>query len=203
MTAKWRTDLRKVDENYWEVRYQTRDMPWEKGAPSPGLVDFLADHPDLPRGKVCVPGCGTGHDARAWARAGFPVFGFDIAPSAIRLAAEATRQAGLTAEFRLADFLSDEPPFQFDWLFEHTLFCAIQPEQRDDYVQAVLRWLKPGGQYLAVNYLIPDREGPPFGTTRDEQWQRFSPHFELNAEWVPKSYPNRVGLERMFWWKRS
>ena len=62
----------------------------------------------------------------------------------------------------------------FDWVFEHTLFCAIQPPERDDYVRALLRWLKPDGQYLAVNYLIPDTDGPPFGTTRDELWQRFS-----------------------------
>jgi len=64
----------------------------------------------------------------------------------------------------------------------------------------VLRWLKPDGIYLAVNYLVPDDrgEGPPFTTTRDEQWQRFSPHFDLLAEWTPRSYPNRTGLELMF-----
>src|SRR4051794_282661 len=125
----------------WESRYKTGDMPWEKGAPSPGLVDFLSAHPDLPKGKVCVPGCGTGHDVRAWASAGFPVTGFDIAPTAIQLASEATRAAGLVAEFHLANFLTDEPPAPFDWVFEHTLFCAIQPNQRDEYVSAVLRWL--------------------------------------------------------------
>ena len=70
----------------WEHRYQTKDMPWEKGAPSPGLVDFLSTAQSLPRGSVCVPGCGTGHDVRAWAGAGFDAFGFDLAPSAIRLA---------------------------------------------------------------------------------------------------------------------
>jgi hypothetical protein len=91
----------------------------------------------------------------------------------------------------------------FDWVFEHTLFCAIRPEERDQYGQAVPRWLKPNGQYLAVNYLIPDRDGPPFGTTRQELLTRFSPRFELVTEWVPRSYPNRVGLERMFWWKRG
>ena len=101
--------------------------------------------------------------------------GFDIAPSAIRLATEKTRAAELKADFRLGNFLQDEPPFQFDWLFEHTLFCAIQPDEREPYVQAVLRWLKPNGQYLAVNYFIPDTEGPPFGTTREEIVERFSP----------------------------
>jgi ubiquinone/menaquinone biosynthesis C-methylase UbiE len=191
-----------MSQDYWENRYQTLDMPWEKGAPSPGLVDFLAGHPDLPRGTVCVPGCGTGHDVRAWAQVGFDAHGFDIAPSGIRLAGEKTAASGIAATFQLADFLCAEPPFQFDWLFEHTLFCAIQPSERDDYVRAVLRWLKPEGQYLAVNYLIPDKGGPPFGTTREEQLQRFSPYFDSLEDWAPRSYPNRTGLERMFWWRR-
>jgi hypothetical protein len=65
-----------------EARYQSGDTGWEKGAPSPGLVDFLAAHPELRRGSVCVPGCGTGHDVRAWAQAGFAASGFDLAPSA-------------------------------------------------------------------------------------------------------------------------
>lgn len=193
-----------MSESDWEQRYQTGDMPWEKGEASPGLVDFLTANSNLPRGTVCVPGCGTGHDVRSWARAGFTVTGYDIAPSAIKLAQERTAAAGLHAKFVLGDFLRDEPPPErFDWLFEHTLFCAINPSERDDYVSAALRWLKPGGQYLAVNFLIPDMDGPPFGTTREELWKRFSPHFELLREWVPRSYPNRTGEELMLLWKRK
>jgi len=185
----------------WEQRYQTGDMPWEKGEASPGLVDFLAAHPKLPRGTVCVPGCGTGHDAREFARAGFNTFGFDIAPSAIQISKERTAAAGLKATFQLGDFLRDKPPQLFDLIFEHTLFCAIDPGERDLYVQAALRWLKPGGDYLAVNYIIPNTDGPPFGTTREELWCRFSPHFELLKEYVPRSYSNRTGLELLMWWR--
>jgi cyclopropane fatty-acyl-phospholipid synthase-like methyltransferase len=188
---------------YWEERYQAKDMPWEKGEASPGLVDFLASHSDLPRGTVCIPGCGMGHDVREWAKAGFKAFGFDLAPSAVQLASEKTKAAGLTASFQLANFLRDEPPLRFDWLFEHTLFCAINPSERDDYVRAVQRWLKPDGQFLAVNYLIPDTDGPPFGTTREELWRRLSPDFDLLGEWVPRSYPNRTGLELMLWWRQK
>jgi SAM-dependent methyltransferase len=198
----------------WEGRYQAGDMPWEKGEASPGLVDFLSKGGALAhiQGKnkketglitVAVPGCGTGHDVRVWAKAGFQVMGFDLAPSAIKLARAKTEEAGLKAEFRQRDFLRDEPPWRFDWIFEHTLFCAIEPEDRDKYVKAVLRWLKPEGTYLAVSYLIPDEDGPPFGTTREEQLERFSPHFKLVKDWVPRSYPIRKGLERMFWWKRK
>jgi len=190
-------------KHYWEGRYESKDMPWEKGAPSPGLEDFLAENKKLPGSTVCIPGCGLGHDVRVWARAGFEAFGFDIAPSAIALAERLTRAARLKAKFEQRDFLQDPPLFRFDWLFEHTLFCAIQPEERDAYVKAVLRWLKPNGRYLAVNYMIPDKDGPPFGTKRPELWKRFSPHFELVREWVPRSCPNRTGLQLMLWWKRK
>jgi len=192
-----------MSKDYWEGKYQSKDMPWEKGAPSPGLVDFLAAHTKLERTTVCVPGCGTGHDVREWAAAGFSATGYDIAPSAIWSAIKKTKAARLTATFHCGDFLRDDPPQRFDWVFEHTLFCAIQPSERDEYVQAVLRWLKAGGQYLAVNYLIPDKDGPPFGTTRQELWERLSPHFKLHKEWVPRSYPNRTGLELMLWWRRG
>ena len=191
-----------LDGSYWEGRYQAQDIPWEKGEASPGLVDFLAEHPELKRGTVCVPGCGTGHDVRAWSGAGFDAVGCDIAASAVESAARRTGAAGLKARFEVCDFLKDDPPLLFDWVFEHTLYCAIDPRDRDAYLKALLRWLKPDGNYLAVNYLIPDEDGPPFGTTRDELIRRFSPELELVSEWVPRSYPNRTGLERMLWWRR-
>src|ERR1043165_8094687 len=96
-----------LDRRYWEERYQSGDMPWEKGEPSPGLVDFLAANPQLSKGTVCVPGCGTGHDVRAWATAGFKAYGFELAPSAIRLSIERTGAAGLSAQFTQADFVHE------------------------------------------------------------------------------------------------
>ena len=38
--------------------------------------------------------------------------------------------------------------------------------------------------------------------SREELLARCSPHFELLEEWVPRSYPNRTGLELMTWWQR-
>lgn len=187
----------------WEQRYQTGDMPWEKGEGSPGLADFLESHPTVSRGSVLVPGCGTGHDVRTWARHGFQATGADLAPSAVRLAEERTREAGIAASFRQLDFLAATPDTTFDWIFEHTLYCAISPADRDRYVAAVHRWLKPGGQFLAVHYMIRDEDGPPFGCTQAELIERFSPHFEFQQGWIPRSYPNRVGLELMLWWRRK
>jgi len=207
--------------NSWEARYQSGDTHWDKGAPAPGLVEFLRAHPEWPRGSVAVPGCGTGHDVRAWAEFGFNAHGFDIAPSAVQLATQKTQawatsgsqnfiayatkfcRAQNTPSFTRSDFLHDEPPFRFDCVFEHTLFCAIDPPERDRYVEAVLRWLKPGGTYLAINYMICDPDGPPFPSTRTELWQRFRPGFHLIDQWVPRSYHNRTGRELMCWWRRK
>jgi methyl halide transferase len=193
-----------VSETDWEALYQAGDMRWEKGEPSPGLVDFLAAHPELPRGNVLVPGCGTGHDVRAWAAAGFDATGADLAPSAIRLAEKKTRAANLRAHFVLCDFLAAEPIASCDYIFEHTLFCAIDPARRDDYVRAVLRWLKPHGQFIAVHYMLRGNETePPFGVSQEELMERFGPHFELKQGFAPRSYPNRAGLELLLWWQRK
>lgn len=193
-----------MTETNWEALYQAGDTRWEKGEPSPGLVDFLAEHPELPRGTVLVPGCGTGHDARAWARAGFDATGLDLAPSAIRLCEEKTRAANLTARFVLSDFLTAEPFARFDYVFEHTLFCAINPLRRDEYVNALLRWLKPRGQFIAVHYMLRGNETePPFGVSQEELMQRFAPHFEMKQGYVPRSLANRAGLELLLWWQRK
>jgi cyclopropane fatty-acyl-phospholipid synthase-like methyltransferase len=192
-----------MSETNWEQLYQKGDTRWDKGEPSPGLVDFLSANPKLRKGRVLVPGCGKGHDVRAWAKAGFTTTGLDLAPSAIRSARQRAARAGLTAEFQLGNFLEMKASAKFDWIFEHTLFCAINPKSRDDYVRAVLRWLKPKGQFLAVHYMLRDAKEPPFGCTQEELMERFSPHFDLKCGWVPRSYRNRTGLELMLWWVRK
>jgi SAM-dependent methyltransferase len=191
-----------MSEKFWEEMYQKGETRWEKGEASPGLVDFLSERPDLPKGNVLVPGCGFGHDVRAWAKAGFAATGLDIAPSSHRLSKERTPE-GLSAIFELGNFLADEPFARFDYVFEHTLFCAIQPTERDAYLDALKRWLRPNGTYVAVFYMIPDEDGPPFGTTREEIRRRFAGDFELLENWVPRSYPNRTDLEWMTVWKRK
>ncbi len=181
----------------WESRYQTGDTPWEKAAPAPPLLEWLADH-EL-RGLVLVPGCGSGHDVRALAAAGAQPIGLDIAPTAITRA-ESFPRAG-TERYRLENFLALPPELlgQFDWVFEHTCFCAIDPALRANYAAAAAAALKPSGRLLAIFYLDPgprDYEGPPFGVTREELDALFAPNFETVEEFVPTTaFPGREGRE--------
>lgn len=184
----------------WEAQYQKGETPWDKGAPSPGLVDFLAQEPVC--GRVLVPGCGLGYDVRALAATADEVVGLDIAPSAVESAGRFPRMKN--ERYELAN-LFDLPPHlreAFDWVYEHTCFCAIDPSMRTAYVEAVAGALKAGGKLLAVFYLDPGHdhpdEGPPFGVSVAELDRLFSPHFELEREWLPaRAYPGREGREWM------
>src|SRR5207247_4025023 len=131
-----------LNGKYWEERYQASDMPWDKGEASPGLVDFLAAHPELRRGTVCVPGCGTGHDVRAWAKAGFHAVGYDIAPSAAQLGRARTAAAGLPARVESGELLKAPPPVPFAWVFVPTLVRSIDPRDGDESIRFALRSAK-------------------------------------------------------------
>src|SRR5512144_2380362 len=92
-----------------------------------------------PRGRVAVPGCGRGHDARFLARHGYAVTGFDFAPAAVRAARTLARLEGaeLTVEQRDVFGLAADYPHAFDGVWEYTCYCAIDPQRRDDYVRAM------------------------------------------------------------------
>jgi len=189
----------------WEFRYQSNDTPWDKGEAHPALIDFLKVHPV--HGRVLVPGCGFGHDVRAIASAGAghaDVLGLDIAPSAVQGARGISACDASGGSYELADFLALPHGYHggFDWVWEHTCFCAIDPEVRPDYMANVAQALKPHGRFLAVFYLNPDRApgeaGPPFGVSTTELDGLFDPQFELMRDWVPaRTYPQRKGRERM------
>jgi SAM-dependent methyltransferase len=182
----------------WEERYRSGDTPWEKGAAHPALVRWLKTNPVS--GRVIVPGCGLGYDARVLARTGAEVVGVDVAPSAIA-AAEAFPRHGKES-YILGDFF--DPGVvqgEFDWVFEHTCFCAIRPDRREDYARRVIELLKPGGRLLAIFFLDPepdesDEGGPPFGCSLEELDTLFSPHFQLidQIDDLP-TYPGREGRE--------
>lgn len=186
----------------WEALYCQGETPWDKGSAAPGLVDFLQFQPDLKRGRVLVPGCGLGHDAREWANAGFDVTGLDLAPTAVRVAQGRIGRGRL--RFECGNFFEHRDSRGYDVIFEHTLFCAIPVESRPLYVASIRRLLRPGGHFVAVHYLNPrDPTGPPFGVSRGEILDRFSVGMQLVAEWVPRSFPGREGRERLCWWRRD
>lgn len=190
----------------WEQHYQDGHTPWDKGAPAPPLREWIASHAGTMSGSVLVPGCGLGHDVQEIARTteADEIVGIDISPSAVESAREVSGTDRTSFELQDLFNLPDSHRNRFDWVWEHTCFCAIDQNLRSDYVNAVHGALKADGHLLAVFYLNPyDNEhprddGPPHGTSEEELKQLFveSGKFELLESYVPtESYPGREGLE--------
>ena len=179
----------------WEQLYREGETPWEKGAPHPALIRWLNENPLS--GRVLVPGCGFGYDVRALAATGAEVVGLDMAPFAIAAAGKFPRCG---RESYVVGDLFDPGVMRgtFDWIFEHTCFCAIRPDRREEYASRVAALIEPGGCFLAIFFLNPDHdeEGPPYGCHVDELDALFSPRFELISEQgnLP-TYPGREGRE--------
>ncbi len=187
----------------WQHHYATGNTPWDRGGPAPALVEWLGSH--RLHGRGLVPGCGHGHDLGPLSESGaLEVVGLDLAEGAANAARE--RHAGRpdvsVVHGDLFAFGKGEGRDSFDWVFEHTCFCAIDPALRGDYVEAVTAALKPGGHLVAIFYLEPwdkdedQNQGPPFRVTVAELDERFGKVFTVLESFVPAvSYPGREGRE--------
>lgn len=181
----------------WEQRYRSDDTPWEKGYAAPPLTEILSRHKLT--GRVLVPGCGFGHDVRLLAQADTEPLGLDISPNAIDKAKHYSPKA--KEKYMVGDFFSLDKSYwgKFDWIFEHTFLCAIDPSRRCDYVRSVFHLLKEDSYLAAIFFIhIDDPEGPPYPISNDEIDQLFNTNFDTLEQWIPKSaYPGREGREEV------
>lgn len=191
---------------YWNAIYLEQDSPgWNIGRPAPPLMEWLKTdgvrHLASLRGqtpRVCVPGCGYGHDVREFAAAGFEAVGVDFAPLAVQRANEQSKGAPGKFEFRQADIfeLANTERGRFDFFYEYTCFVAIEPRRRPEYVQLALELLKPGGMLIGCFYNHGREGGPPFDVTREQVLELYQPHFEIRKlEVTPHSVERRAGHE--------
>lgn len=188
------------EPSYWEQRYQEKTTRWDLGQAAPAFVSLLDSQAPPNPGRTAVLGCGRGYDALLFAERGFEVVGFDFAPSAIASATSLAQFANGCATFLQRDIfdLATEFPHEFDYIVEHTCFCAIPPERRHEYVHLVHSLLRPQGELIAVFFTHARPGGPPFGLTPTEIYQYFETDFEIVfLEPVSNSIPSRQGEEHI------
>ena len=189
----------------WNQAYRTGDTPWDKGEAAPPLIEFLLRR--TLEGRVLIPGCGAGHDVRLLAGQGAEVTGLDIAPLAVEIA----RSYPVVRDERYlcGDFCALSEGFvgYFDYVFEHTCLCAIEPSERQAYARSAAAALRPGGHLLAIFYRQVQNdggEGPPYPIDTAELDELFGAAFETLEAYPPgQSYPSRpFGCEEVRWMRR-
>jgi methyl halide transferase len=191
-----------LTSDFWEGRYQEGTARWDLGQPAPPFVSLL-NSPKAPKpGRMAVLGAGRGHDALLFADRGFDVVGFDFAPSAVSEANSAVRSHH-SAQFLQRDIFELGPEFaaSFDYVLEHTCYCAIDPSRRSDYRQVIQTILRPGGALIGLFWAHSRPDGPPFGTTPDDIQQLFAAFDPVLFEQPSNSVDSRQGEEYLVWFQ--
>ena len=186
--------------DFWDTRFRQNTTPWDAGRVPTALQRFVARHTG--RGRVLVPGCGTGYEARELAHAGFDVTVIDFSEAALEAA---RRELGPLAHLvRLADFFAfegDTPPF--DAIYERAFLCALPRRLWTDWARRTAQLLRPGGILLGLFFFDENVKGPPFGITAGQLEALLAPDFELvEDEPAEDSIPAFAGRERWQVWKR-
>lgn len=191
----------------WDQRYIEQDTPWDHGMAAPAIAEVQHREAFAPGTRVLVPGCGLGHDARAWADHGCVASGLDISPVALQKA-EQRYGAGDALEWLLQDLFEPAwaPRGAYEVVWEHTCFCTLAPEIRNRYVDAVAALLAPGGLLCGLFFTdtgMPAGEGPPFSVSNGEVADLLEGRFVLQWEKAPeRAYDSRQGRESLMCWKR-
>lgn len=184
-------------ESFWSSIYKSTESPgWNLNAPAPALNEML-QRLKLTKSRILVLGCGEGHDAARFAQDGHVVTAVDISPVALEKARSLYSHFE-NIQFIEADIFKLPKEFDrsFDIVFEHTLYCAINPVQRNELVKVWNRVLTDQGQLMGVFFTFEKRQGPPFGGTEWELRQRLKKNYQpiFWGRWQ-KSIPRRQGQE--------
>lgn len=189
-----------TDKNFWEKCYQEGSDRWDLRQAAPPFISMQESSTAPSPGRMAVLGCGRGYDALLFASHGFDVIGFDFTDTAITDAKNLAETANSKAQFLQRDIFELPKEFEnsFDYVLEHTCFCAINPSQREDYIQVVKSILKPNGKLIGLFYTHNRPGGPPFGITTDQIRNYFQKDFEINSLLpVTNSISSRKGEEHL------
>ncbi len=194
-------------QKYWQSRYEKNETNWDLGTATPVFEQLIMSGKLGEVGKIIVLGCGKGHDAVLFAKAGYDVTAIDIAPQAI----QDTLKLAKISRVHITSYMVDlfELPGRllnkFDFALDYVTYCAIDPARRKEYVGNIQAILKPGGILIGLFFPLDKREGgPPFTVDVDELTLYFNEAFSLIHSEIPKSsIKPRIGKEILMLWKKK
>lgn len=141
----------RYDDTYSHFASPSHEWPleqWEE--------EVLARH-HIVSGKILVLGTGVGRESIALAKRGLQVVGLDISRSALRMAAQVARTAGVPVTFVQADFLAlPTHPAPFDYILLPSIMYSAIPSRswRQTWLRQLTNLLSPKG--LAILQFLVD-----------------------------------------------
>ncbi len=147
-----------------------------------GDLRDLVETGSVPKGRAYDLGCGPGHDAVYLSQSGWDVTAVDLAPSAIALARETARAAGVESKihFQAADVLSLKPEIPPATLVhDRGCFHTLPSNLRVGYVGTVAGLLGKGGVLALKVFSFKEPQGRgPYRFTPEELKEIFGVPWE-------------------------
>jgi SAM-dependent methyltransferase len=183
---------------FWDARYRDAVTPWDAAGVPARLTAYLQHLEPM---RVLVPGCGAGHEVKAFAERGHDVLAIEFSDAAI----EAARRVlgPLAGRVRKADFFGfDGGPF--DLVYERAFLCALPRRLWPQWAARLRELLPPGGVLAGFFYLDDNDRGPPFGTSKAQLAALLAGFALRDEQRVPESESIPVFEGREVWqvWKR-
>lgn len=190
----------------WRKTWRAGVTPWDAGT-SPPALRRLVDRGAVPSGRILVPGCGTGYDLATLARTDREVVGIDLSEDARKAFVAAHPELPGSVVYEVADFFSYAPARGFDFVWDYTFFCALDPGQRTSWSQAMKRLVNPAGVLATLLFpfedAISETRGPPWPINTDMVRSYVEDGFEeVETVDVQRTHPGREGKERLALWRR-
>jgi SAM-dependent methyltransferase len=134
---------------YREAAAGTAVVPWDDRRANPLLLAWLDRHaPPRPGARALDVGCGTGDNAGALAARGWAVTAFDVAPTAVAIAADRFPEVTCAVASAL------DPPAAwrggFDLVVEIYTLQVLPPAERAQAARALAALVAPGGTLLVI-----------------------------------------------------
>ena len=182
-----------MEQSFWQSRYDIKDTGWNIGNVSTPIKEYL-DQLQNKELKILIPGCGYGYEAIYAHKLGFKnVFVLDFVAEPLDILRKNCPDFPENHILQ-ADFFKHEE--KYDLIIEQTLFCAIDPKDREKYAKKVSQLLNPEGKLVGLLFNRDFESGPPFGGSTAEYQQLFSSHFNnISIEDCYNSIEKRKGTE--------
>jgi ubiquinone/menaquinone biosynthesis C-methylase UbiE len=156
-----------MEQRYFEFLYSRAkspaDLPWAQGTPERVLNKVLQKR-GAP-GRALDVGCGAGTFSVVMAKAGYEVTSLDFMSTALEMAERTAREAGVKLNLVQGNALEWRAEQPFDLVLDSGCLHGIQESDCPRYKEQLLRWLKPGGDYVLGHFgkrhLLDWRPMPP------------------------------------------
>ncbi|MFT5618794.1 MAG: hypothetical protein ACI85I_002029 [Arenicella sp.] len=121
--------MEKLDEKYWQSRYENQQIQWDIGTISTPLKVYF-DQLQNKELKILIPGAGNAHEAEYLHNLGFKnVFVVDLAEEP--LGNLKARVPSFPKQHLIHSNFFDLENQKFDLIVEQTFFCALNPNLRN------------------------------------------------------------------------